>query len=164
MKAKKGIIITGILLAAITIASFSVWMIPQNIPTRFVVTNAQDNLDALMEKQSIIVNGTIEGFDNLLNEQITPDEYITLAEISHLQVNSFIIEIVSSEVPPEWRNSYGAFLEHLRAYNSHLAETIVVANKLKNDPQANVAAEITRANQYLAQSYQYLADSDDERP
>lgn len=152
------------LLAAITVASFSVWMIPQNTTTKFVVTNAQEDLDALIEQQRIISSHTVEEFDNLTNGQISAEEYISIAEISHSQVNSFIIQIISSEVPVEWNDSYVAFLEHLRAYNSHLSETIVVANKLKDNPQADVSSEMARVNQHLAQAYQHLTDSDAARP
>lgn len=164
MKSKKGIVITGIVLAAITAASFAVWMIPQDIPTRFVVSNPQEDIDALVEQQRIVSESTTEEFEKLLAGQITPDNYVSIAEITRSQVNAFIIKILESEIPSEWNESYVAFLEHLRAYNSYLAETIVIAKKLKDNPQANVSSELAKLDQYLKLADEYLAQSESVRP
>jgi Fic family protein len=139
-------------------------MIPQNAPTRFVVSNAQEELDAMMEQQKIVSRSTTEEFEKLLNGEITADNYVNIADISHSQVNSFIIKIVDSEIPAEWNDSYGAFLEHLRAYNSYLKETIVVANKLKDNQDADISQELKNLEQYLAQADEFLAQSDAARP
>ena len=45
MASKKGIVITVIILIAISAASFSVWMIPQNNQISFVVTDFGAHLD-----------------------------------------------------------------------------------------------------------------------
>lgn len=160
----KGVIITGIILAAITIASFSVWLIPQSIPTRFLVSNAQEDLDGLLEQQKTILEYTGEEFENMINGGITADDYINIAEISHSQINSLIIKVIDSEVPSEWNDSYVALLESLRSHNSYLMETIVVAKKLKDDPQADVSSELSKMGQYLRQADDYLAQSDSARP
>jgi lipopolysaccharide export LptBFGC system permease protein LptF len=160
----KGVIITGIILAAITIASFSVWLIPQSIPTRFLVSNAQEDLDGLLEQQKTILEYTGEEFENMINGGITADDYINIAEISHSQINSLIIKVIDSEVPSEWNDSYVALLESLRSHNSYLMETIVVAKKLKDDPQADVSSEMSKIGQYLRQADDYLAQSDSARP
>jgi hypothetical protein len=160
----KGIVITGIILAAITIASFSVWLIPQSIPTRFIVSNAQEDLDGLLEQQRTILEYTGEEFENMINGGITADDYVNIAEISHSQINSLIIKVIDSEVPSEWNDSYVALLESLRSHNSYLMETIVVAKKLKNDPQADVSSEMSKIGQYLRQADDYLAQSDLARP
>lgn len=164
MKSKRGIIITAIVLAAITAASFAVWMIPQSAPTKFVVSSPGEDLDAMMEQQKTVSSSATEEFERFLSGQITADNYINIAEISHSQVNSLIIKIVDSEIPAEWNDSYGAFLEHLRAYNSYLRETIVVANKLKDSPGADISPEQARLDQYLAQADEYLTQSDASRP
>jgi Fic family protein len=160
----KGVIITGIILAAITIASFSVWLIPQSIPTRFLVSNAQEDLDGLLEQQKTILEYTEEEFENMINGGITADDYINIAEISHSQINSLIIKVIDSEVPSEWNDSYVALLESLRSHNSYLMETIVVAKKLKDDPHADVSSEMSKIGQYLRQADDYLAQSDSVRP
>lgn len=160
----KGVIITGIILAAITIASFSVWLIPQSIPTRFLVSNAQEDLDGLLEQQKTILEYTGKEFENMINGGITADNYINIAEISHSQINSLIIKVIDSEVPSEWNNSYVALLESLRSHNSYLMETIVVAKKLKDNPQADVSSEMSKIGQYLRQADDYLTQSDLARP
>ncbi|MEM4252484.1 MAG: hypothetical protein QXE84_03060 [Candidatus Nitrosotenuis sp.] len=164
MKSKKGIIITGIVLAAITAASFAVWMIPQDIPTRFVISNPEQDIDALIEQQKIVSESTSEEFNKMLNGQITSDDYVNIAEISRSQVNSFIIKILESEIPTEWNESYAAFLEHLRSYNSYLAETVVVAKKLKDNPQSNITEDIGKLEQYMARADEYLSQSNLARP
>lgn len=164
LRSKKGIVITGIVLAAITAASFAVWMIPQDIPTRFVVSNPREDIDALIEQQRIVSESTAEEFDKLLNAQITPDNYVNIAEISRSQVNAFIIKILESEIPSEWNESYATFLEHLRAYNSYLAETVVVAKKLKDSSQADISSDLAKLEQYLNLAEEYLAQSEAARP
>lgn len=157
-------IITGIILAAITIASFSVWLIPQSIPTRFLVSNAQEDLDGLLEQQKTILGYTKEEFANMMNGSTTANNYINIAEISHSQINSLIIKVIDSEVPSEWNDSYVALLESLRAHNSYLMETIIVAKKLKDNPQADVSSEMSKIDQYLRQADDFLAQSDSARP
>lgn len=164
MKSKRGIVITGIVLAAITAASFTVWMVPQNTPTRFIVSNASEDLDALIEQQGVVASSTSEEFDRLLAGETTADNYIAIAETTHSQVNSFIIKIVDTQVPSEWADSYGAFADSLRAYNSYLAETVVVAKKLKDNIQADVSSETAKMEQYLKQADEFLAASNSARP
>ena len=69
----------------------------------------------------------------MINSEITPNEYISIAEISSTQINSQIIELVESEATDEWLDSYLNNLESLRAYNSYIRETIVLANLLNDD-------------------------------
>jgi len=164
LKSKKGIIITAIVLAAITAASFTVWMIPQNAPTRFVVSNAQEDLDALMEQQKVVADSATEEFDNMLAGRITPENYVSIAEIYHTQINSFIIKIMDSEIPSEWNGSYSAFLEHLRAYNSYLRESLVAANKLKDNSGADISEQMSKMDQYLAQADEFLSLANSSRP
>jgi hypothetical protein len=164
LQTKKGIAITGIILVAITAASFTVWLVPHNTQTKFVVSNAQEELDALIEQQKTISDSTSEEFDKMLAGQITPDEYINAAEISSSQINSFIIKIIEGEVPQEWQSSYSLYTEFLRAYNSYLRETMVIANKVKENPQADISQEMTALDEYLKKAGEYLAISNDARP
>lgn len=164
LKSKKGFAITGIILAAITVASFTVWLVPQNTQTKFVVSNAQEELDALIEQQKTISDSTSEEFDKMLAGQATPDDYIGVAEISSSQISSFIIKIIEGEVPQEWQSSYSLYTEFLRAYNSYLRETIVIANKVKENPQADISQEMMALDGYLKQADEFLAISNSERP
>ena len=64
----------------------------------------------------------------MLNEKISPEDYIKIAEISSSQINSEIIQLVGSNPPEEWYESYLNYIEALKKSNSYIRETIVVAN------------------------------------
>ena len=164
MRSKKGFIITGIILVAVTAGSFSIWLMPQNPQTKFVISNAKEDLDALIEQQSTIADSTTEEFNKMISGQITADNYISIAEISSSQVNALIIKVIQSEVPKEWQTSYSSFDDFLRTYNTYLKETIVVANKLKENPQADISEDTTRLGDLLKQADAILADSNNSRP
>lgn len=164
LQSKKGLAITGIILAVITAASFTVWLVPQNTQTKFVVSNAQEELDAMIEQQKTILDSTIAEFSKMLGGKITPDSYIGIAEISSSQINSFIIKIIDSDVPPEWQPSYSSYMDSLRADNSYIKETIVVANMLKEDPLTNLTQEMEKLDELSSQADDFLAESDSKRP
>ncbi len=149
MKQKRGIIITGIILAAITAGSFTIWVTPQTTQTKFVVSDASENLDGIIEQQNTVSDTISEEFARMLSGQITPDNYIGIAQISSSQMNSFIISMVQSDVPEEWRGSYSAYMDSLRAYNAYLQETIVIANKLKENSAADITEDKVRAEAIL---------------
>ena len=133
MASKKGIIITAIILAAITGASFLIWQIPTDLSMTVVVSDFESHIVGIDERFKIISSALDESFEEMVNGGITPDEYITIAEISSTQINSQIIELVESQAPDEWLDSYLNDLESLRSYNSYIRETIVLANLLNDD-------------------------------
>jgi hypothetical protein len=149
LKQKRGIIITGIILAAITAGSFTIWVMPQGTQTKFVVSDAMENLDGIIEQQKTVSDSMSEEYSRMLSGEITPDNYISIAQISSSQVNSFIIGIVQSDVPEEWQESYSAYMDSLRAYNTYLQETIVIANKLKENSAADITEDKSRAEAIL---------------
>lgn len=149
MQQKKGFIITGIILAAITAGSFTIWVIPQTTQTKFVISDAKENLEGIIEQQKTVSDSISEEFTRMLDNQITPDNYISISQISSSQVNSFIITIVQSDVPEEWRESYSAYMDYLRTYNSYLQETIVIANKLKENPGADISEDKVKIDAIL---------------
>ncbi|MEM3064614.1 MAG: hypothetical protein QW177_04495 [Candidatus Nitrosotenuis sp.] len=164
MRSTKGLVITGIILGGITAASFAVWLVPQNIQTRFVVTDAKEQLDAIVEQQKTISETVSEEFDKMYRGEITPDNYISIAEISSSQINSLIISTIESDVPSEWHSSYLSMAESMRSYNSYIRETIVVAEKLKSDTNADITQEKTKMDEFLRQSEDHFAASNDARP
>jgi hypothetical protein len=151
------------MLAAITAGSFAVWMIPQNTQTKFVVSDPKTELDALIEQQQEIEGSVAEGYDRMFAGEITPDNYINIAEISSSQINSFILKIIESDIPQEWQSSYSSYLEFLRLYNSYLMETIVVANQLKDNPQADME-QTEKMLEMLKQGEELLQASYEARP
>lgn len=164
MRPKKGFIITAIILAVITAGSFSIWLVPQNTQTRFVVSNPEEDLDAIIEQQRTISDSITEEFDKMLTGQITPDNYINIAEVSSTQINSFIIKIIESDVPQDWQISYSEYSGFLRAYNSYLRETIVIANKINENPETDISQDLVKIEELLKQADEYLANSDSARP
>ncbi len=121
------------ILAAITGASFLTWLIPQNIETEIVISDFENHLDEVKEIHTTLDKGIQEEFQNMLNEKITPEDYIKLAEVSSSQVNSQIIKLVESKAPEEWHESYLNYIEALKIFNSEIRETIVAATLFSED-------------------------------
>ncbi|HSA98235.1 MAG TPA: hypothetical protein VLF17_04075, partial [Candidatus Nitrosotenuis sp.] len=69
MKQKKGIIITGIILAAITAGSFTIWVMPQGAQTKIIVSDAKENLDGIMDQQKTVADTVSEEFTKLTDGQ-----------------------------------------------------------------------------------------------
>lgn len=164
MATKKGIVITVIILAAITAASFSLWFIPQNIETKIVISDYRMHLDNVKEIHSTLNNGISEEFKNMLNERITTQDYINIAEISSSQVNSLIIQLVESDAPEEWHESYLNYMESLKIFNSQIRETIVVANMIKDDKTDEIQSIIEKIELLKKDSESFAKASEDARP
>jgi hypothetical protein len=131
MASKKGIVITIIILAAITAASFLFWVIPQENPSTLVVSNYENYLDGV-KKIHVVLQESIETeFKNLLDGKTSPDEYIAITEVTTSQVTAQISEFVTSKPPEEWQDSYISYMEALKKFNSYIIETKVAANMLK---------------------------------
>lgn len=164
LKSKKGFVITAAVLAAITAASFSIWFIPQDTQTKIIISNPKDELDALIDQQKTITESDKEEFERMVSGQITPDNYIMIADVSSSQIRAMIISITEPNVSQEWLTSYSALAESLRAYNTYLREAVVVAEKLKADPAADISEERAKLDQYLAQAQEFIAASNSARP
>ena len=128
MVSRKGIIITAIILGAITGASFLIWTIPQKTEPTFVFSNYKDELDRVKDIHQSLDASIEQKFDEMMNEKISPDEYIQVAEVTTSQVNSQIIEIVESEASKEWQPSYIEYINALKGFNSFVRETMIIAN------------------------------------
>jgi len=164
LASKKGILITAIILAAIFAASFLVWVIPQNVETNFIISDFENHLDKAKEIHLTLQAGIDKEFQNMLDEKITPEEYIDLAEISSSQVNSIIIQIVESKAPEEWYESYLNYIEALKKFNSEIRETIVVA-KMVSDEKIDENNDIFEKIKNLRKDSQTLTSmSEDTRP
>jgi hypothetical protein len=164
LQIKKGFFVTGIVLAAITAGSFAIWFVPQNTQTKFVVSDAKEELDGLIEQQKTVSDTVSEEFQRMLAGEITPDDYINSAKASSSQVNSFIIKTIESDVSPEWEGSYASFADSLRSYNSYLRESIVAAEKIKADAQADISQEKTKLDEFLKDVEELLTGSNAARP
>lgn len=156
---------TIVILVAITIASFFVWLTPQSYDATFVVSDFKSHLDGVKEIHGALADGIEKEFQKMLNGDITPDQYIEVAEISSSQINSQIIQLVESKASQEWQESYLNYLESLRATNSNIRETIVVANMIKeNADKQNVDEVLKKIDQLKEESKSFVSASDSARP
>lgn len=122
------------------------------------------HLDNVKEIHSTLNNGISEEFKNMLNERITTQDYINIAEISSSQVNSLIIQLVESDAPEEWHESYLNYMESLKIFNSQIRETIVVANMIKDDKTDEIQSIIEKIELLKKDSESFAKASEDARP
>jgi len=97
MASKKGIIITVIILAAITAASFLFWIVPQENPSTLVVSDYENYLEGVKKIHEVLQESIETEFQNLLDGKISPDEYISITEVTTSQVTAQISEFVTSK-------------------------------------------------------------------
>lgn len=131
MASKKGILITIIILAAITGASFLFWIIPQESPTTLVVSDYENYLEGVKKIHQVLQESIETEFQNLLDGKTSPEEYISITEVTTSQVTAQISEFVTSKPSEEWQNSYISYMEALKKFNAYIIETKVAANMLK---------------------------------
>ena len=93
MSSKRGVIITVVILVAITIASFSVWIGNNSTNTEMtiLVTDFENHQEGISERHKIVSNAVEESFSELMNGGISPEEYIKIAEISSSQNTALLI-------------------------------------------------------------------------
>ena len=96
MASKKGIIVTIIILAAITAGSFLFWIIPQENQMSLITKDHENYLDGTKEIHSILDQTISTEFQNLKDEKISPDEYFQIADVTTSQVSSKISELCRS--------------------------------------------------------------------
>ncbi|NJK78324.1 MAG: hypothetical protein HC944_06585 [Nanoarchaeota archaeon] len=131
MASKKGVLVTIIILAAITAASFLFWIVPQENQSTLVVSDYQNYLEGVKKIHEVLQESIETEFQNLIDGKISPDEYITITEVTTSQVTAQISEFITSKPSEEWQNSYISYMEALKKFNAYIIETKVAANMLK---------------------------------
>ncbi|MDH5657732.1 MAG: hypothetical protein OEY17_00065 [Nitrosopumilus sp.] len=165
MASKKGIATTVIILAAITGASFLLWMIPQDNETTFVVSDYESYLDGVKSIHEILEESINIEYRNLLDRKITPQEYITITEVTSSQVTAKISEFVTSKPPEEWQASYISYMNALKKFNSYITETKVLANLIENnDSQEEIDKLVQKIESLKAESSEFVRISNESRP
>ena len=165
MATKKGIIITVIMLVAISGASFVVWFLPQNHGSSVVVSDYKSELDSVKERHLLITTTIESNLKALSDNTITPEEFINQTQTSSSQVTSLIGELVESNAPTEWKQSYGAYFESLKKYNAYLTETISFANKIKSGiSSSDLNDEMVKLDTLKKESDVLVTKSDQTRP
>ena len=164
MASQKGIIITIIILAAITAGSFLFWMVPQENQMTIVVSDHENYLDGAKEIHSVMDQTISEEFQNLIDGSILPDEYIRTSDVISSQVTMQISEFVTSKPPTEWQESYINYMESLQNFNSYVTETKVYANFLKEGKIDKLDETLAKIQSLKSESERLANASDDSRP
>jgi hypothetical protein len=164
MASKKGIVITIIILAAITAGSFLFWIIPQETQISITVSDYENYLDGVKEIHSILDRTISTEFQNLKDGNISSDEYLQIADVTSTQVSSQISEFVTSKPPNEWQDSYISYMDALRNFNSYVTETKVYANLVKEGKTVQFEETLTKIQSYKSESETLIELSDNSRP
>ena len=164
MASRKGIVITIIILAAITAGSFLLWMIPQENQMTIVVSDHENYLDGAKEIHSVMDQTISEEFENLIDGSILPDEYIRTSDVISSQVTMQISEFVTSKPPTEWQESYINYMESLQNFNSYVTETKVYANFLKEGKIDKLDETLAKIQSLKSESERLAKASDESRP
>ena len=131
MASKKGIVVTVIILAVITSASFLFWIVPQDNESTFVISNYEDYLNGVKNIHEVLQESIDIEYQSLRNGEISPEDYIKITEITSSQVTTQISEFVTSKPPEEWLGSYVSYMDAMKKFNAHIVETKVLANMIE---------------------------------
>ena len=165
MASKKGIVVTVAILVGVVAASFLVYLLPEDTTMKISVSDFEEHLDITKERAVMEVTGIDDSFQKLMNNEISSDEYINMAEVSSLQLNSLIIELTNSGATQEWSESYVNYIGALKKLNSKITETIVVANLITDDSNSDSINEILdKIKQLETESLDLIKKSDSSRP
>jgi len=162
---RKGIAVTAAILVGVVAASFLVYLLPEDTTMKISVSDFEKHLDITKERTSMEVTGIDDSFKKLMNDEMSPNEYISIAEISLLQINSLIIELTNSGATQEWSESYVNYIGALKKLNGKITETIVVANLIDDNNNSNSIDEIlAKIKQLETESLDLTNKSDNSRP
>ena len=167
MGSKRGVVITVGILIAITIASFSVWIgnNTTNTEMTIVVTDFENHQEGISERHKIISNAVEESFSELINEQISTEEYIRIAEVTSSQNNALLMELAYSDAPEEWQESYINRIASLKSFEAYIIETMVIANLIDNNEEQEQITEIRNNIEKFKEEYiQYGQMADSSKP
>ena len=165
MASKKGIAITVIILVAITSASFSLWIIPQDVETTFVVSDYENYLDGVKNIHKILEESIEIEYENLRTEKISSQDYISVTEVTSSQVTTQISEFVTSKPSEEWQTSYINYMEALKSFNSYIVETKVLAKMIENESTEDEMSEtLEKIDMLKSESIEFVKISDQSRP
>ena len=165
MASRKGIAVTVAILVGVVAASFLVYLLPEDTTMKISVSDFEEHLDITKERASMEVMGIDDSFKKLMNDEMNPDEYISIAEVTSSQLNSLIIELTNSGATQEWTESYVNYIGALKKLNGKITETIVVANLITDNSNSDSINEIlAKIHQLETESFDLTEKSDMARP
>ena len=132
MGSKKGVVITVVILIAITVGSFMVWFgNPTNTDMTIVVTDFENHDAGIVERHNIISNSIEESFEKFVNGSINASEYEKIAETCSSQNNALLMELAYSDAPEEWQEAYVNRIASLKSFGAYIRESMVFTTYLE---------------------------------
>lgn len=165
MASKKGIIVTISILAVITGASFLIWTIPENNETTFVVSNYDEYIDGVKNIHEILEESINIEYQNLLNGEISPNDYNAIADVTTSQITSQISEFITSKPPEKWQDSYINYMDAMKKFNAYVGETKVLSDLIeKGSTQEELDETIQKIESLKKEFKEFIQISDQTRP
>ena len=165
MASKKGIMITAIILAAITGASFLLWVIPQENDTTFIVTDYERYLDGAKNIHEVLQESIDLEYQNLKDGKISPSDYISITEVTSSQITTQISEFVTSKPSEQWQESYISYMNGMKKFNEYILETKVLANQIENKiSDGEILQTIDKIQSIKDESIEHIKKSNELRP
>ena len=129
-----------------------------------MVSDFELYLDEVNNIHDTIVISLDANFDELMNGDVSSKEYAEKAQISSSQINAQIIKLVQSNATEEWHESYLNYIESLKAYNSYIRETIILADMIENGNKSEIQNILDSADSFKQKSQEFVKASDNSRP
>ena len=165
MASKKGIVITIIILALITSASFLLWVIPQENDTTFIVTDYQGYLDGVKNIHEVLQESIDIEYQNLRDGKSTPKDYIAITEVTSSQVTTQISEFITSKPSEQWQESYISYMNGMKKFNEYILETKVLANQIENESiDTEILETVDKIESIKAEYMEHIKKSNELRP
>jgi type II secretory pathway component GspD/PulD (secretin) len=165
MTSKKGIVITVIILASITAASFLLWVVPQENNSTFIVTDYEGYLDGVKNIHEVLQESIDIEYRNLQDGKISPSEYIIITEVTSSQVTTQISEFVTSKPSEKWQESYISYMNGMKKFNEYIIETKVLANQIENRSEdSKISDTVEKIESIKLESIEYIKKSNELRP
>ena len=165
MASKKGIVITVIILASITAASFLLWIVPQENNSTFIVTDYEGYLDGVKNIHEVLQESIDIEYRNLQDGKISPSEYIIITEVTSSQVTTQISEFVTSKPSEKWQESYISYMNGMKKFNEYIIETKVLANQIENgSADSKILETVDKIESIKLESIEYIKKSNELRP
>ena len=166
MASRKGIAVTIAILVGVAVFAYSLpFLITFDTEMKITVSDFGKHLDITKERSAMEYSSIDESFEKLMENKMSSDEYIRIAEVSSSQINSLIVELTNSGATQEWTESYINYIGALKKLNEKITETIVVANLINSNDNSNAINEIiVKIHQLETESFDLMEKADDARP
>ena len=169
MASRRGIMVTIAALAAITAASFLVWLPGPDTGTTLVITDHREYLDGVKNIHEVLSESISIEFSKMLDGETTPADYIEISETTSSQVTSQVGEFIASKPPAEWQESYIRYGDALKSFSAYVTETKVLASAMIEGGDGGIPPEqlqtaLERIEALAAEADHHAEASDAARP